>query len=241
MSRLSSRLRVFVPAALIATIALAAPAYATPVLPGETVSPSVLGGNPGTFVEAIQDQAFVGRDASGVIAFTGHLTSAVYRNAAGLLDFYFQVVDDATSPGGISSLVLTPFGTALSAIVWAADVGYRPDGNSMLFDGLFVHGSEAPDSISRSRLAVNNGQSIGFNFGVSDSLISPGETSYVLVVRTNQVSFAPAGGGTISGGSAGDAAAPETTPEPMTLMLLGSGLLGLVSATRLSGRLRARA
>jgi hypothetical protein len=247
MSRLSSRLRFMrtmtVSAALVGmiVIAAAAPAHATPVLPGQTVAPSVVGGNPGTLVTSIEDQAFIGRESSGLVAFTGHLTSAVYRNAAGLLDFYFQIVDDTTSPGAINRIVLTPFGTALSAIVWAADVGFRPDGNSQLFDGTFAHGDVAPDTIDRSGLTFNNGQSIGFNFSTADQL-SPGQTSFVLVVRTNQVSFAPGNGGVI-GGSAGDTSASlESAAEPMTLALLGTGLLGLVAATRarLSAQSRAR-
>src|SRR5205085_11331456 len=87
----------------------------------------------------------------------------------------------------------------------------------------------APDTADRSTA----GTVVGFNFGVpgipfSAGPVLPGESSAVLVISTDATQFTMGTASAIDSGTATvPAYEPARVPEPMSFMLLGSGLLCL--------------
>src|SRR5262249_37677479 len=114
--------------------------------------------------------------ASG--AYFGTLTSAVYGTAAGTLDFYYQFSNAAGSSDDVVRL------TAFNFAGFTTNVGYR---TPLPRGGVFTPaGTEAPVAADRSA----DGSTVGFGFdGPPGARIGPGETSRIVVIRTNATSF----------------------------------------------------
>ena len=181
------------------------------VNPGDTVFPGLIasGTAPGTLLASLV-APFTSADA------TGNIVSAVFRNSSGTLDFYFQVVNSASSTDALARETDINFSGFLT---W---FGFRVDGAS-LPGAVFVNGTVAPVTADRN----SGGNVVGFSFNPPDSAkIAPGQTSNVLVVSTNAVTF-KAGTANIIDGSVASVAtfAPATVPEPATTGLIGIGLL----------------
>ncbi len=193
----------------LATVLLLGPprADAAVLLPGASVAPDILMGAAGVLVD------------STTIPLTGvgNLTAAVIRTASNTLDFYYQIVNnvgsnivDANSNG--------PF--VDSGFEFATDVFYRVDTGGL---GIFSAGSllAAPSSVDRT----SNGVIVGFNFSGTGT-IDPGETSRILVIRTDATNYVPGlslidVGGDVFGGGVTFAPA-AAVPEPASLALLSS-------------------
>jgi hypothetical protein len=145
-------------------------------------------------------------------AFSGTLTSAVVQNGS-TLDFYYQVANNANS---LSSLGRE---TNFNFSGFATSVFFRTDNAGGA--GGFVAGTETPDTADRDSFGV-----VGFNFnqggaGAASGKIDPGETSSILVVRTDATLFAPGTSSVINGGAASVATFMPVIPEPASLGLLG--------------------
>lgn len=138
---------------------------------------------------------------------------------ANCLDFLIQVSN--AGPGIIERVSTSAFDSYLT------DVGY----NTAFAGG----GTIAPTTVDRS----TNGSVIGFNFIPPGTAISTGQTSYMLEIMTNATNYAP-GFVSIQDGQAGTdpgfQPAASTTPEPVSMSLLGGGLalLGLARWRRTS-------
>jgi hypothetical protein len=94
--------------------------------------------------------------------------------------------------------------------------------------GVFVNGLVFPSSADRSF----NASVVGFNFIPPFAInVFPGGSSGVLVISTNATNFSAGNFSLISGGVATVAAfqptSGATVPEPASLLLLSSGLVGL--------------
>jgi|SRR5690242_10329548 PEP-CTERM motif-containing protein len=230
--------------ALLTLMALAPGAHATligtvPVLPGDTVVPGLVptATPTGTLLASLSAPftTSVGTDSGTII-------SAVFREGGGLLDFYYQIVLNTASTdcGGAGQPACDPISreTDTSFLGFTTAVGFRTDG-STLPGGVFADGTVAPVTADRNSV----GNVVGFSFNPPNSAkIQPGQTSNVLVISTNATNFNTGFVSVIDGGvttvnSFEPTGSPQTpTPEPSTLMLFGSGLIGLGALRRRFGR-----
>jgi hypothetical protein len=226
--------------ALLAVVSLLAAPCAEAVLvgtvptpPGATVTPGTVppGTDPGTLIASIvQPFALVTGTA------TGEIRVAVFREAVGTLDFYYQVANDASSINAIARV------TAISFVGFETNTGYRTDGSTLpaLTGGAFTDGTELPITADRNP----GGGTVGFSFNPpDDAKIGPGETSFVLVISTNATQHLPGFVSVIDGGTdtkpafgPADVRQPAAIPEPTTLLLLGSGLVAIAVGRRVRGR-----
>ena len=212
-------------AALIATTLLLGPstAQATVLVPGGTVAPELLTGPAGTLLAAASNLPFDTGDVMGT------LTAAVVRNAMGTLDFYYQITNDLASIDSLSRNTNSAF-ALLGGPVFATSVFFREDTGGL---AEFSNGDAgaAPLTADRGMTA----RVVGFNFlslpGATG--IDPGETSRILVIRTNATIFIPGISSVIDGGvDSVDAFAPSSVPEPASLVLLSSAFAAAAYVTR---------
>jgi hypothetical protein len=205
--------------ALACVVAMAPYTQAAPLsgtvltTPGNTVFPGLIpnGTAAGTLLASLVSPYSFSTTAGTT---SGTLTSAVYRNSTGTLDFYYQVMNSPNSATAIARETDTSFQG------FQIYTGYRTDAV-----GPFVVGTVAPVTAD-SNLSVTV---VGFSFSPPDnSKIASGLTSDILVISTNATAFVAGNASIIDGGTQTVAAfQPAGVPEPGTLLLMGAGLLAL--------------
>jgi hypothetical protein len=162
--------------------------------------------------------------------YTGSLTSAVYMEAGGTLDFYYQFTNNLNSNDSIQRITMNPFNFGQ---IFVTDVGYR---GSVPTGGAFAAlGTEAPLFADRDA----DGSVVGYQFfdvtsGNPATKIGPGETSSILVIKTNATQFRTGFASVIDGGATTVFSYAPTSgvPEPATNMMLGTGLTGIALMLR---------
>ena len=202
-------------------------ASASVLAPGTTLPPDIFPACVGCTLDASLNSGPITLSNGQGLSLTFDVVSAVYSDpsntfGAGDLDFVYQVTNISGNDlvGRVTAGVFSGFMT---------DVGFTATG-SALPGGLFVDGTQAPQLVSRSTAALNNGATVGFIYNaLAPSTFAPGTTSTALIIETNAKNF-KAGNVNIIDDVVGTTAAFEPAsgvPEPMSFFLLGGGLLAL--------------
>lgn len=236
MTRILKRVAQFV--ALAAVVSLVpSQADAAPVLvaPG-TAKQSVLItaaqdmglANPGTLLASMTESFDIG----GYVV--GSVISAVYQNASGFLDFYYQVVN-TTVPGNLNSAISGVAGFNFGGAT--TSVGYYS--NAGVFGGVFQNpfyfGPVWNASVPRSADRTADGNMVNMWFGPpwGSTKIDPGEASSIVMVSTNATTFGSGWAMVQNGGPAAtDTVRSFQVPEPMSAALALVGFVALATARR---------
>jgi len=183
----------------------------TPIVPLVKVFPSSCDGTVPGILEASVTTAFT--STGGLIK--GSLTSAVFQESTGTLDFYYQITSNASSSDNILR------NTDINFTGFTTGTAFRTDCGTITCGAGLVNGTVTPFDADR-----NSASTVGFDF--TSPLLAPSLTSNVLIITTNALKFTNGFANLIDGGvTQVPAFQPTAVPEPMSFMLLGSGLLCL--------------
>jgi hypothetical protein len=187
-----------------------------PANPGDTVTPCLFNGGAGTLLASLSAPFIT---ANGTTS--GTVLSAVYREAGGTLDFYYQVFVNlsstncgagSTQPGTACDPLSRETDTDFSSFL--TQLAFRTNGSTL--GGGFVDGNTDPQTADRN---LSPGDVIGFTFNGAPGFtpILPGGTSRVFIISTNAVNFAAGTAAVIDGSEAAvasfkPAAVPTITP-----------------------------
>jgi len=206
-------------AVLILGVVLGATAASATILP-----PAGSSATPDLFLPPVSGTviASIGGPWAGSGGFSGNYQEIVYKDplnpfSANDLDFIFATTNTSSPALGNEIGRMTTFNFA----GFSTDVG-NVASNTLTSPCSNVN-TVPLTSVDRSF----DGSVIGFN--LAPITVFPGECTQDLVVETNAVSFGPGTISIIDSQTATIAGfSPSTVPEPGTLALLGSGILGMV-------------
>ena len=220
--------------AIVATLivlAVAVPVSATPLLPGFVGPLTLFTDDPGTLVMTPPPPVKAEMVAPISGAYTGVLISAVYQDATGRLEFDYQFINNG--PDNVHRL------TGFNFTGFSTDVGYRVV--PVVPFAAPSPGALPPVFADRDA----DGSTVGFEFSPGIGEINAGETSVILVIKTDAAQRTDGFASVINGGAqtvpsfqpTGTPIGPADVPEPATLLLVGSAVIGMgVTVRRRSQR-----
>jgi hypothetical protein len=179
-------------------------AQAVVILPGQSLAPAGTGGFSGVAIDS-ESTPFVGKDVLNNIAFTGVLSSAVYREAGGTLDFVYQFSNDNN-----------PNNDAIERFTIDDFTGFSTDADYIPGTGIAV-----PELVTRQD--ATTGDVIGYQFNG----VQPGTSTDILTIHTDATAFQPGSASFQDGGNVSIPAPVPAVPEPATIGLLALSLSGL--------------
>lgn len=150
------------------------------------------------------------------LSINGTVTSAVYLNGLGTLDFYVQVAVGADSDP-LGRVTLFNFANFLT------DVGHRLDA----YGPFATIGTIDPNEANRN----SSGTTVGFDYDLGTTGLNPGTTSYTMVIRTDATEYTTGNVALINGVS-DNVRGFAPVPEPASLAALGLGALALMRRRR---------
>jgi PEP-CTERM motif len=187
-----------------------------------TVFPVNCTGDTSGTLEAWMSAPFSYTSTAGTTS--GFVYSAVYDDD-GTMDFYYQVVNNASSATAIAQL------SAFDFVGFTTNAAFLTNG-ATLTGTTFENGTIAPQLTN-----VESGTTVNFDFNtpLATGVVGPGDASYVVIISTDATSYTVGGDSVQDGGSSGTLAAFQPSsgvPEPATLALMGLGLIVLASLRR---------
>ena len=184
-------------AVLCAVLALSSSAFATSLAPGGSVVPTSLSVTGVTEISTtISGTITTGTFSASYL--TGVFTDTNNVYCSGCLDFIYQFENNG--PDTLERATMTNFDSFLTNVGYSAAAG----------------GTAVPTTVTR-----NSFGDIAFNFAG----VASGVESELLIIQTNATSYG-SGFFSLQDGTAGSGAAyAPATPEPSSLMLMGSGLV----------------
>jgi hypothetical protein len=223
-----SAFNAFIASSIFGIFAVANTAQAVTVAPGTTVNlpGTTLAADPslaGTVLLDISDNfSLPATTAPGAPTISGVVQERIVRETStGDLDFYWRVYD--VTGGSLGYFRIGDFNSSVF------DANYRTDGL----------GAVGPTSVTRSSGSDSSFANFNFeNASGNNTLPAGGSGSYFLFLHTTATQYAQnaffdvASSGTFTASSLFAAYSPVPLPSSFVLMLLGLGVIGVVTGRR---------